>query len=134
MAEADCRRRRIIQQHDENLKQNVTDLKTEQLRITTNNSNTGYGQVNSYMMLKCHNVEEEFELKEKEETKAKEIRADESWKSTLDNYKAKFGEEIARSHGNRDLKRRPMELRQQSKKDFEKLLEKNEKLEDEVKK
>ena len=86
------------------------------------------------MMLKCHNVDKDVELNEKERTTAKGIRADEIWKRTLDNYKAQFGEEIARSHGNRDLKKRLVEQRQQSKEDFKKLLEKNEKLEDEVKK
>ena len=86
------------------------------------------------MMLKRQNEAKDVELKEKEETITKKIRAIEGWKSTLDNYKARFGEEIARSHGNRDLERRLMELRQQSKEELKKLFEKNEKLEDDVEK
>lgn len=66
-------------------------------------------------MLKGRNDAEDVELKEKKETIAKKIRAIMGWVSTLDNYKARCEEEIARSRGNRDLERRLMELRQQSK-------------------
>lgn len=133
--EGDCRSMRRIQQQNENSEQHVKDLKTQHLRITTKSgSNAGYGQVSSYMMLKRQNEAKDVELKEEGETIAKKMRAIEDWKSTLDNYKAKFGEEISRSHGNRDLERRLMELRQQSKEDLEKLFEKNKKLEGEVKK